>query len=105
MKMYKLEYLPAALEDMLEIVKYISKELKNPIAAENLANEFIESAEYLIDFPYSNPIYYPIRPLKKEYRKLLVKNFIMFYYVNEPKKIVTIARVIYAKRDYGRTLE
>lgn len=103
--MYKLEYLSAALGDMLDIVKYISKELKNPIAAENLANEFIESAESLTDFPYSNPIYYPIRPLKKEYRKLLVKNFIMFYYVNEPKKIVTIARVIYAKRDYGRILE
>ena len=103
--MYNLEYMPAALGDMLDIVRYISKELNNPIAAGNLANEFIESAESLTDFPYSNPVYYPIRPLKNEYRKLLVKNFIMFYYVDEPKKTITIARVIYVKRDCGRIIE
>ena len=28
----------------------------------------------------------------------------MFYWVDEGKKLVTIARVIYAKRDYGRLL-
>ena len=105
MKIYKLEYLPVVLKDMLDIVKYIGNELKNPAAAENLANEFIESAESLTEFPYSNPVYYPIRPLKNEYRKLIVKNFIMFYYVDEPKKTITIARVIYVKRDCGRILE
>ncbi len=103
--MYKLEYLPVALQDMVDIVRYISNELKNPIAADNIANEFVNSAETLIDFPYSNPVYHPIRPLNKEYRKLLVKNFIIFYYVDEAEKIITIARVIYAKRDYGRILD
>lgn len=103
--MYKLEYLPVALRDMVDIARYISKELKNPIAADNMANEFVKSAEAWIDFPYSNPAYYPIRPLKKEYRKLLVKNFIMFYYVDEAEKIITITRVIYAKRDCGKILD
>ena len=50
---------------------YISEDLKNPIAADNLANEFVKSAEALIDFPYSNTVYHPIRPLKREYGKLL----------------------------------
>ena len=103
--MYKLEYLPVAQGDMVDIVRYLSKELKNPIAADNLANEFVKSAEALINFPYSNPVYHPIRPLKKEYRKLLVKDFIMFYYVDEAEKIITIARVIYAKRGYGKILD
>ena len=103
--MYKLEYLPLALHDMLDIVRYISNELKNPVAADNLANEFVKSADTLINFPYSNPVYHPIRTLKKEYRKLLVKNFIMFYYVDESGKVITIARVIYAKRDYGKILD
>lgn len=105
MKMYKLEYLPVALHDMVDIVRYISRELKKSIAADNLVNEFVKSAEALIDFPYSNTVYYPIRPLKREYRKLLVKNFIMFYYVDEAEKIITIARVSYAKRDYGKILD
>lgn len=100
--MYNLEYLPVALNDMVDIVSYISKELGNPKAAENLSNEFAESAEGLKDFPYSNPVYFPLRPLKKEYRKLLIKNFIIFYYVDEKAKYITIARVMYAKKDYGK---
>ena len=31
--MYKLEYLPVARKDMIEIVRYISRELQNPDAA------------------------------------------------------------------------
>lgn len=97
---YKLEYLPSARKDMIEIIKYISKYLNNPSAADELTVELIEAGERLIDFPYSCPIYVPIKPLKHEYRKLLVKNYLMFYSVNETNKIVTIARVVYAKRDY-----
>lgn len=103
--MYKLEYLPAALHDMVDIIRYISVELKNPDAADKLASEFVSSSDSLIEFPYKNPVYYPIRPLKKEYRKLLVKNYIMFYYVDEMNKTITISRVIYAKRDYGKILD
>lgn len=103
--MYKLEYLPIALDDMLGIVKYISGELKNPIAAKNLSEEFVKTAESLTEFPYSNPCYTPIKPLKHEYRKITIKNYIMFYWVDETDKTVTIARVIYGKRDYGKIIE
>lgn len=96
--MYKLEYLPAARQDMVEIVRYVSQELGNPIAAERLAEELIEAGEDLPRFPYAYPVYVPIRPLKHEYRKLLVRNYIMFYWVDEREKLVTIARVIYAGR-------
>lgn len=104
-RLYKLEYLPIAQKDMVEIVRYISRELQNPTAAERLAAEFVEAAEELTRFPYAQPVYLPIRPLKHEYRKLLVRNHLMLYWVDESKKLITIARVIYAKRDYGRLLE
>ena len=58
--MYKLEYLPVAQRDMVEIVRYISGELQN---------------------------------------------FLMFYWVDEEKKLVTVARVVYAKRDVAKLLE
>ena len=103
--MYKLEYLPIAQKDMLEIVRYISQELKNPDAAERLAVEWIEAAERVLIFPYAHPVYQPIRPLKQEYRKISVQNYLMFYWVDEEKKVVTVARVVYAKRNYGRLLE
>lgn len=43
--MYRLEYLPVAQKDMIEIVKYISEELQNPDAANHLATELIHAAE------------------------------------------------------------
>lgn len=103
--MYKLEFLPIALNDMVEIVGYIGNALKNPIAADNLSNDFVNATERLSKFPYSNPVYVPLRPLNHEYRKLLAKNYIMFYWVDEEKKVVTVSRVIYGKRDYGKILK
>ena len=102
--MYKLEYLPIAKQDMIEIVRYISKELRNPVAAEKLANEMIETAEKLVDFPYSKAAHITLKPLKHEYRRLVVKNYIMFYWVNEVEKSIVITRVIYARRDFDDLL-
>ena len=103
--MYKLEYLPAARQDMIEIVRYVSQELQNPTAADQLAVELIEAGDGIPGFPYANPSYTPIRPLKHEYRKLLVQNYFMFYWVVEAEQLVTVARVVYAKRDHERLLE
>lgn len=103
--MYKLEYLPVARKDMIEIVRYISRELQNPDAADRLAVELVNAAESVLTFPYAAPSYQPIRLLKHEYRKILVQNYLMFYWVDEEERLVTVARVVYAKRDYGRLLE
>ena len=65
----------------------------------------IETAEQLTDFPYLYAVYLPIRPLKREYRKAVVGNYCMFYYVDENEKTVTVARVIYGGRDHERLLK
>ena len=103
--MYNLEYLPVARQDMVEIVRYISRELNNPAAADRLAAELIEGGDSIPSFLYAYPAYTSIRPLKHEYRKLQVQNYFMFYWVNEEKKLITVARVVYAKRDLERLLE
>ena len=77
--MYKLEFLPSAQQDMVEIVRYISKELHNPAADNRLAISFLEAADRAAAFPYAAPSYNPIRPLKHEYRKLAIQNYLMFY--------------------------
>ncbi|MDR1069237.1 MAG: type II toxin-antitoxin system RelE/ParE family toxin [Gracilibacteraceae bacterium] len=102
--MYDLEYLPIAKQDMTDIARYISHDLGNPAAAEKLAGDMIKAAGKLKDFPYSNAVYNPIRPLKQEYRRLLVQNYILFYSVDEAQKLITVARVIYARRDYEKLL-
>jgi len=87
---------------MAEIARYISHDLCNPSAAQKLAGEMVEAAEMLTEFPYSNTIHFSVKPFKQEYRKLIVKNYAMFYWIDEKKKQVTIARVIYARRDYEK---
>lgn len=103
--MYKLEYLPIARQDMVAVVRYISRELSNPSAAERLTVELIKAGDGILEFPYADPAYTPIRPLKHEYRKRLVQNYIMFYWVDEDRKLVTAARAIYAKREIKRLHE
>lgn len=95
---YKLEYLPAARQDLVEIVRYISGNLKNPAAAHRLAEKMIDAVEALREFPYAKPAYMPLRPLKHEYRKLLVENYLVFYWVDDQAKQITVARVLYARR-------
>ena len=96
--------MPIAKSDMVDIAKYIGVKLENPEAAERLAEKMIEAAEKLTDMPYKCPVYIPVKPLRHEYRKLIVQNYIMFYWVDEDKKLITIARVVYSGRDYENIL-
>jgi len=101
--MYSLSFLPVALDDMTEIVRYIAKDLSNPKAADRLADEFIDKAEGLKEFPFRNPAYRPIKPLKHEYRTQAVKNYVMFYFAAENQ--VNIARIVYARRNFDGLLD
>jgi len=44
---------------MVEIVRDISQELFNPIAAENLAEDFVKTADSLAMFPFAHEAYIP----------------------------------------------
>ena len=103
--MYSIEYQPIAMQDMVEIVRYISQELCNTSAAEKLANDMIEAAESLVVFPYSKAVHFTQKPLKHEYRRLVVKNYAMFYWINEAEKRVVITRVVYARRNFDKLLD
>lgn len=99
--LYDLEYLPIAKRDLTEIVRYLSHQLQNPGAAEQLADEMIEAVEAARSFPYAAPLYFPIRPLEHDYRKLLVQSYLIFYWVDDRARKITVTRAVYAKRDYN----
>ena len=90
---------------MLEITRYFSVQLQNPAAVVRLAVDLIDAAEDVPTIPYANSIYQPIRPLKYECRKIKVRNYLMFYWVDEEEKFVIVARMVYAKRNYDRLLK
>ena len=95
--MYKVEFLPIAKEDLNDIIYYISHHLKNISASKKLRSLFMNSLDYILQFPYGNPVYQTTGTLKNEYRSYRVKNFFMFYTINEDKQLITIVRVLYQK--------
>lgn len=97
---YKLLITNEAKCDIDEIISYIVNELKNPIAAENLLTKI----ELSFDTISSNPLAFPLCSDKRlrdgGYRKITVKNYIVFYRVDDINHIVYIMRVIYGRRNY-----
>ena len=103
--MYSLNITNIAEEDILNTVNYIANVLKAPIAANNLLNE-IERYEYILE---NTPNIYPFVPdeylAQKGVKFTIVKNYLMFFTVNEYNKIVTIIRFLYGRRDWKNILK
>jgi plasmid stabilization system protein ParE len=94
---YTVSYLPVALEDLENIVRYIVYKLEAPRAAKKLRDAIHTVAQKLAYAPFSHPLYRAKKPLKKEYRRVAVKNYSVFYVVKDNN--VEIHRVIYSKRN------
>ena len=87
---------------MEEIVNYIATQLKAPEAATDFIDTVDVMARGLADMPYRHPIYHARFKLVNEIRFLPVKNYNVFYTVNEEHQTVEIRRVLYQRRDTTR---
>lgn len=97
---YRIRYLPIAQCDILEIAEYITEKLYNPEAAKRQVNRIVEAIRLTSEAPYMYPLHHSAQPLKHDYRKIPVNHYLVFYWVDERKKTITVARVIYGKHDY-----
>ena len=102
---YNVKIMEKAEEDLSEIVTYISDTLCNPKAADSLLEEFLKEKNNIADNPYM----YSLSPdpfLQSEgYHRFIFKNnYVSLYLIDDDKKIVSIMRIFYAKRDYGNLI-
>lgn len=100
--MPKLRINPLAVEDLIEIKDYITKELENPTAAINVVRKIMESYEKLKKIPLIGANLSAKVNIKTDFRYLVSGNYIIFYRVDD--KYVSIYRILYAGRDYLRIL-
>ncbi len=103
--MYKIFMLAPALENYEEIVRYLALELKNPAAAMSLVKRMDEGLDRVARFPFSCPTCLTAHKMKHEYRKLLVNNFIVLYWVDEENRAVMVEQIVYARRDIDSLLD
>ena len=96
---YYVKFTNSAEEELIEIYEYISFILKSEITA----NKFVENVENKIlrlsIFPYSC-MEIISKPQNIQYRKLIVKNYVILYKINEENKRVDIVHIYYSRRDY-----
>ena len=96
---YKVIYSPAALDDLREIRRYIAEELMAEIAAGNLTKRIREEVRSLSSMPerYARVSWEPWHSMGV--RHFPVKNYVVFYTVDEDSQIVTVIRIFYGGRD------
>lgn len=101
-KKHKLIVYSSAKEDMEQIIRYISEELCNPMAALKQIDDINSALDKVCLFPGCCPFTDNEYVKDKTIRKLIVNNYIVFYRVKGEE--VHVVRVIYGMRNYATLL-
>lgn len=96
---YEVKITKQAQEQMTEIVDYISHELFASEAAINLLDKMESSIMSLSYLPERYQVIEEEPWRTKGIRKIIVNNFLVYYWINVPDKKVHITAVIYDKRN------
>ena len=89
-----------AKEDLKNIVFYIRNNLKEPSIAKKYAKVIKEEIISLSYFPQRNTIIDEEAIKNLKMRKIVVKNYIIFYRINEENNIVSIERILYGASNW-----
>ena len=101
---YKIEITSRAKQDMREVHKYISDNLKVPNIADRLLDKIETEILTLRTMPLRQAVERDEQLKLRNLRKLIVDNYLVFYTVSEKAQTVFIVRVLYARRDWMNLL-
>ena len=102
---YTVKVTKHAEESMKSIGMYIAFELLNPKAAFDLLDLFQEEIESLRKMPERIVLTQEEPWRSYGIRQLIVKNFYIYFWIDEEAKKVQVTDVIYAKRDQAKALD
>lgn len=103
--MYKIKITKPAENDIKSAVLYISSDLQNTIAAENILSEFEKEIKTLAQMSARQPLVKDKILAQQGFRFIKVKNYLIFYTIREKQNAVIIQRVLYGKRDWENLLK
>lgn len=97
---YQIIFMPVAMREISSIYNYITYELQAEIAAKRLLQLFeIEISK----LKYSPRMYRMIEKydeVKRKYRRIIVRNYVILYTIDEENRIVYISHIYYGKSNY-----
>ena len=97
---YKINLSIKAKDDLKSIVLYIKNKLNEPAIANKYAKIIREEIQTLEYSPQKFAIIDDSSVKDLNFRKLIIKNYIAFYRINEENKIVNVERILYGASNW-----
>jgi len=104
MEPYRVDVSEAAENDLYDIVRYIASQFFAPVTALQMMELLEEAMASLAEMPQRFSLLNDERLSQMGYRKLTVKNYLVFFSIDEQNKAVDVERILYARRDWLRIL-
>ena len=103
--MYNLIFSKIMDDDIDSCYIYIKDTLEAPIAAKNLMKELYEKLDILKERPYSRPLLHDKLLASFGIRFIKVKNYLLFYSIEEEVKNINVITFMYGRRDWTNILK
>lgn len=97
---YTINLTAPALLDIQKALTYITLNLQNKTAADNLYITINSKINNLPNFPNKYPLVTDPKLLYQQIRYIPVDNYLIFYSVNESEQKIQILRFLYAKSNW-----
>lgn len=101
---YTVKITPQAQKQVKEIVDYIRYTLQSPATAVKMQDTFESEIASLSVFPARIPIVEETPWHNQGIHKLSVKNYLIYFWINDAEKVVEIIGVVYGRRDQRHQL-
>ena len=101
---YDVQSTGQARHDLKQVYKYIAETLMEPVIAENQYTR-IENAVYSLDQMPERFRQYEKEPWRsRNLRVMTVNNYVVFYTVDNEKRVVTVIRIMHGRMNTEREL-
>ena len=97
---YEIKLSIKAKDDLKSIVLYIKNNLNEPAIANKYAKIIREEIKTLEYSPQKFAVIDDRSVKDLNFRKLIIKNYIAFYRVNEENKVVNVERILYGASNW-----
>lgn len=97
---YSIKLTEEFLEEIEEICNYISNKLKNIDASNRLREKVMYNVLLLENSPRMCTEIEKIDRTERQYRRMVVNNYIILYTIDETEKVVYVAHIYYGGRNY-----
>ena len=100
MKVYRINIADVAKQDIRDIKIYITNELQEPVTAINITNAILDAIDTLEQMPDRIALVKDKRLAAQGIRPLYVKNYTVFFRIDDSLDVVEVVRVLYSHRDW-----